>query len=463
MRRAWAWCHTSDGKALLALLVASSAVRLPLMPFPGFFGDMGIYTLWGVEAQRHLLHVYSYGASTPFAPSNYPIYPPLSIYFYGALVWIYDHIAHPLSLQPVNISYLLESSPSLVWLLKLPVLLGDLGLIAALYAVGRMFRSRRHTLVAAATYALCPAVLLAGVLWGQLDNVAGCFLVVAWLLALKRHDVWAGVALALAILVKPQPIIFVPLFLLYIWRWHGWRRAVRAAGAMGGIAGAFCAIYLLPPRPELFAFFRNIQSVLSLRPFTNFDAFNLWALLRMSTHPYNTPALGPLSTSLIGWGLFAIVLLIACAGVWLDGSPGRFFLGAGIVAVAFFDLTTMQHERYLYPALALFLGAALCTRRSWVSYTLYGIVCLTYTLNLLAYAVPHTTGNEPFWLFPPAVHAFAVTLQSYQAPLSALNLLVLLGALAFFVMTLWRRGPRMKAYQPISKRERAPVASGITP
>ncbi|HEX6819957.1 MAG TPA: hypothetical protein VF120_16395, partial [Ktedonobacterales bacterium] len=113
VRRAWAWCHTSDGKALLALLAVSCAVRLPLMPFPGFFDDMGIYTLWGVEARQHLLHVYSYGASTPFARSNYPIYPPFSIYLYGALVWIYDHTTQPLPRQPIQISYLLGAYPGL--------------------------------------------------------------------------------------------------------------------------------------------------------------------------------------------------------------------------------------------------------------------------------------------------------------------------------------------------------------
>ena len=447
--RVWSWCRTSDGKALLALLAASCAIRLPLMSFPGFFNDMNICLLWGVDAQHHLLDVYSYGGTTSFVPPNYP---PLAIFLYGAVVWLYDHTIQSLPLLNVTQNYLQRPFPGLVWFVKAPVLLGDIGLIAALYQVGRRYQSRRHrpafspsklhfggnpTLVAVATYALCPAVLITGVLWGQLDNLTVCFVVVAWLLALERHDGWAGLALALALLMKPQAALFLPLFFIYLWRWHGRRDAVRAAKSLGIVLAVFFAVYLLPPRFEVIWLARNTLFWLSKHPFTDIDAFNLWSLLGLAAHPANASILGPLSASMIGWLFFAAVLLIVCAGIWRDGAPDRFFLGAGVVALALFDVATMQHERYLYPALALFLGAALCARRrGWALYTLYGVLCLTCTLNLIAYGIP-AAAQPSFWLFPPSLKNFAITLTtSYQAPISALNLLVLLATLAYFVVTL---------------------------
>lgn len=468
MRRAvgriWRWCRTSDGKALIALLALACAMRIPLLPFPGFFNDMNICLLWGVDAQHHLLDVYSYGGTTSFVPPNYP---PLAVWLYGAVVWLYDHIVQPLPLLNVTQNYLQRPYPALVWFVKAPVLLGDLGLLAALYMLGRRFQSRRHrpafsqsrlvrpsllsklrsgrglhfggnpTLVAVATYALCPAVLITGVLWGQLDNLTMCFVVVAWLLALERRDGWAGLSLALALLMKPQAVLFVPLFFIYLWRWHGRSDTLRAAKALGIVLVAFFIPFLLPPRFEVVWLARNTLFWLDKHPLTTIDAFNLWSLVGVAAHPASAPILGPLSASVIGWLLFAVVLGIVCVGIWLDAAPERFFLGAGIVALASFDLATMQHERYLYPALALFLGAALCaSRRSWPLYTLYGVLCFTCTLNLIAYGIP-AAAQPSFWLFPPGLKAFAITLTTrYQAPISALNLLVLLAALAYFVVTL---------------------------
>lgn len=417
MRRVWRWWRTGDGKALLALLVVSCIVRLPLMPFRGFYDDLGLYTLWGVEAQTQLLHVYSFGAATTLVPSNYP---PLTIYLYGALVWIYDHTIHPLPLLGGNgfQSYVLGPYPGLVWLLKVPVLLGDLGLLALLYRLGRRVHSPRYAFIAAATYAICPAVLIAGILWGQLDGVATCLVLLALVLALEEHEIGAGIALALAVLVKPQPAIFIPLLLVYLWRWRGRAQTIRAVGAMGGTALILCAIYLLPPHPELFALYNNVQFSLRNPPATSIDAYNLWTVLGVSAHPVSTPFLGPLTTGLIGWGLFGGVLLLVCIGIWLDGSPRRLLLGAGIVAATFFDVAVLQHERYLYPALALFFAAGLCARRGWPAYGLYALSALTLTLNLIATAVP-----------------IAVNM-SYQTPIAALNLLILLGALMYFGATL---------------------------
>ena len=34
-------------------------------------------------------------------------------------------------------------------------------------------------------------------------------------------------SLALAVLIKPQPVVFAPLFLLYLWRWAGREQFVR--------------------------------------------------------------------------------------------------------------------------------------------------------------------------------------------------------------------------------------------
>lgn len=463
-RRAGAWAVSRDGWATLALLVVALATRLPLMGFRGFYNDMSIFVQWGVEAQTRPLLIYSYSALVSGAPANYP---PLAIFLYGLLVALYDHFAQPLPLQTSAV-YMQTGAPALIWLIKLPVLLGDLALLALLYALGRRQRGVWGAWLATLTFALCPAVLLAGILWGQFDNLVAFLTLLAFALVVDGRSVGAGVALALAMLLKPTPVIFAPLLLVALWRWQGRAAAVRAGVALVATGAIFSLPYAFPPQPQLLALYRNILFWFHKQPQTSVDAYNLWALLGIGQRPSETHLLGPLTPSLLGWGLFAVVTLLTLVSVWRGASPVRLYLGAAIIALAFFDLTTGQHERYLYPALPFLLAVVLSERpharqavggaaggrsgraRGWTPYTLwalYALVGFTFTTNLLETGFLNPTDPHPIWLLRYAVVTLGLSVNApYQAPIAALNLLALAGALAVFLA----RGAA----------ERAPVAFG---
>jgi hypothetical protein len=57
------------------------------------------------------------------------------------------------------------------------------------------------------------------------------------------------------------------------------------------------------------------------------------------------------------------LLALALGGVWSDPSRGRLFAALALVAVGFFTVATLQHERYMFPALAFLLLAAAYDRR----------------------------------------------------------------------------------------------------
>lgn len=460
--RRWLSREMGDGLVLSVLLVLSALIRLPLMSFPGFYNDLGMYIQWGVEAQTHPLQIYSYSATVAVTPANYL---PLAVFLYAGLIGVYVHLVHPLPLLTADPNYVLGPYPGLIWFVKLPVLAGDIGLIALLYRLARRLQPRYHVAVAVLSYAISPAVLLSGVLWGQLDNVVTCGVILAWLLVLEEHEMWAGVVLTLAILVKPQPVVFVPLLLIYLWRWRGYTTTLRTVAAMAVTALVTCAVYLVPPHPQLAALYRNMRFWFTKQPQTSVDADNLWTLLGAASHPYNTPYLGPLTTDQVGWGLFAGVLVVVCAGIWLDRRPSQWFLAAGITACAFFTLTTQQHERYLYPALALLLVAAALTDSKsgrLHSYVLYAVVTLTCTLNLTATGVLAPRDPRPFWLFPPPLLSVAHVLATQgSGAIAVMNLLALLAALLVFVrgVAAGRRG----SAQPVAEAAAFPPPVAVAP
>jgi hypothetical protein len=66
-------------------------------------------------------------------------------------------------------------------------------------------------------------------------------------------------------------------------------------------------------------------------------------------------------------------------GLWRDPTARRLFLAAALLTVAFFMLTTLQRQRYLFPAAGLLLLASV---EDWRVRPLYVVSSLTALLNM---------------------------------------------------------------------------------
>jgi dolichyl-phosphate-mannose-protein mannosyltransferase len=229
--------------------------------------------------------------------------------------------------------------------------------------------SPTRALLASATYAVSPGILIVTLLWGQTDGAAVLLVALGLFFAYRRQGIWAGILLALAVGFKPQPAIFLPLALVYLYRWGGWREAVRGITSFTALSVLLWWPYLLPPRFEVLAYVKVLGQIVRVEgPTGSHGAFNLWYLLNAQWQPVAQPLLGPLSLQLVSAILFGLVMLVVLAGIWLDGSQRMLWAAAALLALGFFDVGTLQFERYLTPAVALFLLAAIFDRRYWPCY-----------------------------------------------------------------------------------------------
>lgn len=370
-----AWARTKAGHRFLNLLLAATIVRLLISPFFALFGDQDAYIYWGVLAHRDFFHIYSLGAST----SDWhlaPEYPPLGMYIFGVAEGLYAGFAYLFGLPAASIA---QPAPLLIAIMKLPALVADLGITALIYHLARQVLSEKWALVAAGAYAFAPVALLDGALWGQTDAVMMLPLLLALMYTLRREGIPAGLCFALAVLFKPQPLIFLPLGLVYLYRWAGLREAIQSLAMMIATGLVICLPYLLPPRLELLTLPSIVRSTINIWPAASPGAFNLWYLVGAQYRNYLDPYIGTLSLNAIGFMLFAPVMLLVLVGIWRSSSPARLFLGAGLIAFASFDLTTLQHERYLFPAAILLLFATVYEARN----LLFFLLCsLTAFLNM---------------------------------------------------------------------------------
>jgi hypothetical protein len=366
--RAGAGSWTGRHVAVLLLgLIAAIVVRVVLLPAAELTGDLDQFVLW-----THGL------ATAPFgqAYDQNVSFPPVMVYVWSLLA----------AIEPGFRTATDASDPAIRALMKVPASLADLGLAGG---VGWALRSRPWWAVAAAlAIALHPAVVYVSAWWGQYESLYVLGALVAYLLAVGGRPGWAAVAMAVAVMTKPQALpLLVPFAAWYLAR-YGWRGAIW----YGAIGAAVIAILWAPflPFGGPAAYLRNLAeyqdeifNVLSLR------AWNPWWLVQEafaggSFVSDSATIAGPITLRHVGFALAALLEGFVFLAVYRAPSGRALALGLAAAAlVAFCALTTM-HERYAYAAL-VFLALLLPDRRVLAAWLVFGVF---FALNLFAAAPP---------------------------------------------------------------------------
>ena len=98
-------------------------------------------------------------------------------------------------------------------MLRLPALVADLLAGALIFRVSRQRYSISFNvaLLATCAYLFNPALIFDSAYWGQTAAVHSLFMLLSVIAVDRRRYDWAGVALAAAILTKPQAIAIAPV------------------------------------------------------------------------------------------------------------------------------------------------------------------------------------------------------------------------------------------------------------
>jgi Gpi18-like mannosyltransferase len=236
------------------------------------------------------------------------------------------------------------------------------------------------------------------IIWGQVDAIGATLIFASLYAAWRRSLLWSGLLLVLAVNMKLQAVIFLPLWVLLLLDDFIIRKSWRHLLAIAGITIAVQALLLLPfsmagidgVKP-LWNILRNASRMF---PQLSMNAYNLWywvALQPTEVGDAAMPVRG-LSYKAIGLLLFMVLSLLACIpllkvlwGRWrMDNTKYTpisrilIWLTAAQIGLLFFFCNTQMHERYVHPALIFITAYALYTRR-WAAYLLCSVA---YLLNM---------------------------------------------------------------------------------
>ncbi|GAC1671928.1 MAG: hypothetical protein NVS9B8_14930 [Candidatus Limnocylindrales bacterium] len=355
--------------AVIVLLGVAVLVRAVLLPTAGLPGDLDQFVLWvhGL-AIGPLGHAYDQNLS----------FPPVMAYVWAALA----------ALEPAFRTVTTSADPAIRAIMKVPASLADLAL--GLVVVWHLRATPRWAILGSAAILLHPAVIDVSAWWGQYESIYVLGGVVAYVLAVRGHSLWAAGTLAVALMTKPQALPFLVPFGAWFLARDGWRGALRAAIVGVTVIALLWLPFLAAGGIQGYArnlgqYQGDIFAILSLR------AWNLWWLVQElfagGQFVSDQGAIaGPLTLRTVGYGLALLGEVAVFGLVYRARSPRALAYGlAAAVLVAFCLLTTM-HERYAFGALAFLVLAFPDRRAAWLALA-FGVV---FTVNLLA-AVPPTT------------------------------------------------------------------------
>src|SRR5438105_4447259 len=229
-------------RTLIAIVLAALLLRVALLPLyarlPNGYLDEGFWKFW-------MRTIHEHGVLNIFRATD-PDYVG-----YQWVLWLLS-----LVFAATGGTYA-SDEPTLHVLVKVPALIFDVALIAAVYyatevlvasqladlsrrapiaETGVPSRARRLALAAAAVIAFQPAVVYDSAVWAQTDAAVTAAMLASIVLAWRGRPVLGWSLWSIGFLVKPHPIIIVPVLIIVTVRNGGWRALGRSFCAAVAVA-----------------------------------------------------------------------------------------------------------------------------------------------------------------------------------------------------------------------------------
>lgn len=407
--------------ALLVLALIWIVKTSALLIFPGFHVDVGTYEAWALRLAAH-------GPTHAYHSGYFLDYPPGYLY----VLWVAGLIAGFFHAGGTSLRIIVES----------PALIADFLLAAAMFAYAKWSKRPAMAMPAMLMVALNPAMLFDSVVWGQTDSV---FTVAMWLgvAALIAEQYEAGFALAaIAVLLKPQALMLLPVVGLWALLTTDWRRWSRAALAFAATFVVGIIPFQIGHRADWII--KLYASGAAYYHETSVNAFNLMALVGGIWRPDSGTVLG-ITYFALGMALLVPLYAFVAWILWRRRTPRDLIYASFITMFGFFLLAPRMHERYLYPALAFAIPLAL---ESPEMLAVFGVLTLTCLFNL-AYVL-HALDKRVF-LAPHDPLAMAC---------AAVNLAVFGFAVHYGIRVLGRsEAPQRNAFGQLLDRLKGPASA----
>ncbi|WP_282937203.1 glycosyltransferase family 39 protein [Paenibacillus sp. RC67] len=350
-----------SGRILTAVLGIGLVIRIvTAFSVYGYDVDVNTFKAWAD-------HAAAAGPMRFYTGDMFVDYPPGYIYVLYAIGFLRSML------------HLSWDSPWALLLLKSPAIAADLLTSYLIVRWGARYAGSMIALGASVLYLLNPAIIVNSAGWGQVDSVFMLWMLM-FMEAISRNRLrQASVFYAVALLIKPQALLFAPLLLLVFIRRGSWKALLNSFMSGLAVFSLLAAPFLVLKGPLWI--FSLYFGTLASYPYASLNAYNLMTLFGGNFAPMTDQAMF-LTYQTWSIVLMACVLLYA-AYLYLKSSKDEthFAVIAGILMTGAFVVLTKMHERYLFYALLLLLIGFVQLRDKRLLYGFVGL-SLTHFINV---------------------------------------------------------------------------------
>lgn len=353
--------ENSQDKSYLVLLWiifgAAFVVRIiAAAVYKGNETDMNCFLIWSQN-------VFEDGLSKFYLSDSFHDYPPgymYILYIVGAIRALF--------------SWAWDSKASIV-LTKLPAIIADMFTAYLIFKIASKRLKESGAALLSAVYLFCPMVILDSAVWGQTDSVFTVFMVLMCYLITEKKLILSYFVFAIGILIKPQSLFFTPVLICGIidhvfLEDFNWKKFFKNL-VLGVAAILMIGVLMLP-----FGFSQALNQytgTLKSYEYASINAYNFWNMLGLNWASQYDKLLGVQYKT---WGTIAIVLTVIISiiiSLRCKKNAGKYYFIGGFVVTTVFMFAVRMHERYLFPAMVMFLLAFAVRLRKEI-YMLYVLV-----------------------------------------------------------------------------------------
>jgi Gpi18-like mannosyltransferase len=232
------------------------------------------------------------------------------------------------------------------------------------------------------------------VIWGQVDGIVTTMVFIAIYYAQKNRIVASSIWMILALNMKLQAVIFVPVWgllcLQAMIQERNWKKIWTALVSVV-VLQLLLLLPFLTVQGGASRVWQVVTTSMGRYPFLSMNAFNGWFWISAQPGSIEDTGrfIGSVSYRQAGLGLFFLFSFISLLPLLFSvirnarkentrAGKGMIALTCALICLLFFFFNTQMHERYCHPAFIFLAAYSLYSRRSFV----FWLFALAYFLNM---------------------------------------------------------------------------------
>jgi Gpi18-like mannosyltransferase len=353
------------------LLFIGFLIRILFSPCSGYKWDINTFKSWS-------LHISEVGLGK-FYNSTWCDYSP----FYLYILWGIGKLHKLLSLIfQINI---------FTFLIKFPSIIADLLIGYFIYIAARnLFNSRKAGYLSSFFYLFNPAIIYNSTIWGQIDAFLTLFIFLAIYFLNQKKIFLASLFSAIAVLIKPQGAIILPLFFFILYKKYRFKKTIQCLVLFMVAIYVFLEPFLINyPITKLASIYKAQAGEY---PYTSVNAFNLWLLFSREFFKSDRIISFLFPNKIWGFIFFIIFCIYLLYRLNRNFSLKNIYLASFLIYLGFFLFPTRIHERYLFsvfPFLSIIIPINFKIKTSYI------LLSLSYFANMY-YAMYAFTASHLF-------------------------------------------------------------------